>query len=136
MYLKIFKNAIISALFLLTTGSLIAQTAEENYQKLVQLEGKVTELLELKEKIFIERMKLDSAELARETGVDPTTIKRIRLISQPIIVSEAQNQLTAQVRYQIQIGNDAEGWFTQASTLSGSPVTDSSEASQFFRFKF
>jgi hypothetical protein len=73
------KHLFLAFSLLAASQTLNAQSA--NYQEMLDLKDKVETLRILQAEVHLAKMQLAAAEEARDSGADPSTIKRLRLLS-------------------------------------------------------
>lgn len=113
--------------------SLSAQTA--NYQQMVDLKDKSETLRALQAEVHLAKMQLAAAEEARDSGVDPSTIKRLRLLPGATTAAQNQGQPVTQIRYKIQESSDGNIWTNLAEGITAAPQAEAGATAEFYRLK-
>lgn len=127
------KHLLLAFSLFAVSQTLSAQDA--TYQQMVDLKDKTETLGELQAEAHLAKMQLAAAEEARDSGVDPSTIKRLRLLSGVTTAAQDQGQPVTQIRYKIQQSSDGTTWTDHADDITAAPQAQESATTEFYRLK-
>jgi hypothetical protein len=127
------KHLFLAFSLLAASQTLNAQSA--NYQEMLDLKDKVETLRILQAEVHLAKMQLAAAEEARDSGADPSTIKRLRLLSGTTTTAQNQGQPVTLIRYKIQQSSDGTTWTDLAEDITAAPQAQAGATAEFYRLK-
>jgi hypothetical protein len=102
---------------------------------MLDLKDKVETLRILQAEVHLAKMQLAAAEEARDSGADPSTIKRLRLLSGTTTTAQNQGQPVTLIRYKIQQSSDGTTWTDLAEDITAAPQAQAGATAEFYRLK-
>ena len=127
------KHLLLAFSLLAAAQTLSAQS--DDYGDMMQLKDKTETLRALQAEVHLAKMQLAAAEEARESGVDPSTIKRLRLLSGVTTATQNQGQPATQIRYKVQVSSDGTTWTDLANDIVAAPQAQESATTEYYRLK-
>lgn len=137
MYLKTISTQVFALCVFFAFAGLqntIAQSAE--YTQLLQLKEKMHALEVALAERHAALMEKRVAEDARDNGIDPSTVKGIRLLPQATTISTDQSgNTTTELSFKLQETQDGQTWTDLSDTITAAPEAVADATQEYYRLK-